>query len=64
VVRHLESLRVLRLYAAKYGVVIMPGSGVTAGNVVEVVRATGCREVHGSFDGGNSVRDVRSNLQG
>lgn len=28
---------------------ILPGSGVTAENVVELVRVTGCQQVHGSF---------------
>ncbi len=30
-------------------IVIMPGSGVTPGNVAEIISGTGCLEVHGTF---------------
>ena len=43
---------------------IVPGSGILPENVADVVRWTGCREVHGSFGGGALVSAVRARLQG
>jgi len=34
---------------AKDRIIIMPGGGVTAGNIGEIVRRLGCREIHGTF---------------
>lgn len=35
--------------AAAGAIEILPGSGISPGNVVELLKVTGCRQVHGSF---------------
>lgn len=52
-----------RQVASERGISILPGSGILPENVADVVRWTGCREVHGSFGGGTLVRAVRASLQ-
>ena len=39
---------------------ILPGAGISPENVAEILRATGCRQVHGTFK--NCVREVRAAL--
>lgn len=41
---------------------VLPGAGISPGNVAELVRATGCGQVHGSFRG--VVAAVRKVLDG
>ncbi len=51
-----------RLIAAG-GVEVLPGAGVNAGNVAELVRRTGCTQVHGTFRGdAGEMRRVRAAL--
>lgn len=39
---------------------ILPGAGITPENVAEILRATGCRQIHGTFK--NCVREARAAL--
>lgn len=48
VMNHLESLRDCIDYA-RDRIVIMPGGGVTTANAAQVLSATGCCQLHGSF---------------
>ena len=48
VMNHVESLKHC-IECAADRIVIMPGGGVTAANAVQLISATGCRQLHGSF---------------
>jgi len=46
--------------AAAGRMAILPGAGINPGNATAVVRKTGCRQIHGTFN--NCVREVRAVL--
>ena len=46
--------------AAAGRIEILPGAGITPGNGIEILRATGCRQIHGTFK--NCVHEVRAAL--
>ena len=48
VMNHLVSLKECIDYASDR-IVIMPGGGVTVANAVQLISATGCQQLHGSF---------------
>lgn len=54
-----EHLKML-IEMAQDKIIIMPGAGVTPENAAEIVRLTGCTEIHGSFTEpyGNSSKKV------
>lgn len=49
----LEGVDTLRRLIERAGdrIIIMPGAGVTPGNAAAIISATGCSELHGSFQG-------------
>ena len=48
------------LAAAVGRIEILPGAGIDPGNVGEIVRRTGCNQVHGTFK--NTLREIRAVL--
>ncbi|UWU14574.1 copper homeostasis protein CutC [Rhizobium sullae] len=60
--RAMDGLETLRCLSAKAAgrISIMPGSGVRPGNVAEILRATGAREIHGSCSSPAATMDPRA----
>lgn len=60
---NLEEISRYRQVAGERGISILPGSGIGPENAAQVVRWTGCREIHGSFGAGTLVMAVRASLR-